>query len=125
MGNGFSDAYYITVILLIPAIFEICINVWLSVLRATYNLKFRTMILVMGLILNSTITLFGVPRWGYYIAAIGTAVSILLGDVITMSTYYYKKYDFHPVHAYIKIFSRTWISIIIQFSCFNNCCSIL
>ena len=48
----FSDAYYISVILMIPAVFEICINVCLAVLRASNKLKYRTAVLVLTLCFN-------------------------------------------------------------------------
>jgi O-antigen/teichoic acid export membrane protein len=114
MGDTFSDAYYITIILMIPAVFEICINVCLAVLRATNKLKYRTVVLVLMLVFNAFVTIAGVPKWGYFVAAIGTALSYVLGHVVSMGFYYRKEFGFHPIRAYRRIFSRTWICVLLS-----------
>lgn len=110
----FSDAYYISVILMIPAVFEICINVCLAVLRASNKLKYRTAVLVLTLCFNTAVTVFGVPRWGYFAAAAGTALSYIFGHVIGMNYYYRKAFGFHPIRVYRRIFCRTWICILLS-----------
>jgi len=40
MGEGFEDVYLITLILMIPSLFELCVNVCLSILRAKNMLAF-------------------------------------------------------------------------------------
>lgn len=114
MGDGFADAYLITIILMIPAVFEICINVCLAVLRATNKLKFRTVVLVLMLLFNAVVTIVGVPRWGYFAAALGTMLSYTIGEIIAMNCYYHKKLGMHPCKVYCKIFSRTWLCIILS-----------
>ncbi|PWM20829.1 MAG: hypothetical protein DBX97_03055 [Collinsella tanakaei] len=114
MGEEFLDAYYITIILMIPTIFEICINVCLAVLRATNKLKFRTVVLVGILVFNVLMAIFAVPKWGYYTMAIATAFSYFVGHVIIMGFYYKKQFSFSPIRAYGKIFSRTWICILLS-----------
>ncbi len=110
----FTDAYYISVILMIPAVFEICINVCLAVLRASNKLKYRTAVMVLMLCFNTAVTVFGVPRWGYFAAAAGTALSYIFGHVLCMNYYYRKTFKFHPVRAYRRIFDRTWICILLS-----------
>lgn len=90
MGKGYEDAYIITLILIGPAICELCINVCLSILRAKNKLVFRTLILTTATIINSITTVILVKYWTYIGAAFGTAISYLLCSVIAMNVYYVK-----------------------------------
>ena len=91
LGDGFRDVYILTNILLFPALFELCINVCLSVLRAKNMLKFRTAVIAISAIINLLVMLISMPYIGYFGASIGTACSYFFGSVVIMGVYYYKK----------------------------------
>ena len=114
LGEGFSDVYVIVLILMIPALFELCVNVCLAVLRAKNMLGFRTAILFMTTVLNVVITILAVKYWSYIGAAIGTAFSFLAGSVIVMNIYYSKKLKFPMLSIYKSIFSRIWVCLLIS-----------
>ncbi|MBQ3604049.1 MAG: polysaccharide biosynthesis protein [Clostridia bacterium] len=114
LGDNYFDAYNITLILMVPALLELCVNVCLSVLRAKNMLGFRTGVLLATTIMNAIITVVGVKLFGYYAAAIGTALSFLVGSVIIMNIYYYKKFSFKMLKIYKKIFSGTWLCLLIS-----------
>lgn len=114
LGEGYEDVYAITLILMAPALLELCVNVCLTVLRAKNMLGFRTAVLFGTTALNALITIIGVNLVGYYAAAIGTAVSFLIGSVVIMNIYYWKKLSFNMFRIYRKIFSRTWICLLIS-----------
>ena len=114
LGEGYEDVYVITLILMAPALLELCVNVCLAVLRAKNMLGFRTAVLLGTTVLNAIITIIGVKHFGYYAAAIGTAVSFLIGSVVIMNIYYWKKLSFNMFKIYQNIFSRTWICLLIS-----------
>lgn len=114
LGEGYEDVYVITLILMAPALLELCVNVCLAVLRAKNMLGFRTAVLFGTTVLNAIITIIGVKLVGYYAAAIGTAVSFLIGSVVIMNIYYWKKLSFNMFKIYRKIFSRTWICLLLS-----------
>ena len=114
LGKGYDDVYVITLILMAPALLELCVNVCLAVLRAKNILGFRTAVLFGTTALNAIITIVGVKFYGYYAAAIGTAVSFLIGSVVIMNIYYWKKLSFNMFKIYRKIFSGTWICLLIS-----------
>ncbi len=114
LGEGFEDVYYLCLILLGPALLELCVNVCLSILRAKNMLGFRTGIITASTVANIVITLVGVPYVGYYAAAIGTACSFLFGSVITMGIYYYKKLRINILKLYVKIFGKVWICLLLS-----------
>lgn len=113
LGEGYDDVYIITLILMIPALFELCVNVCLSVLRVKNMLGFRTGVLFTTTFLNAVVTVVGVKLFGYYAAAVGTAFSFLIGSVIIMNIYYCKKLSFRMPSIYKQIFSGTWICLFV------------
>ena len=113
LGEGYSDVYIITLILIIPAMLELCVNVCLSILRAKNQLGFRTAILFSSTILNFVVTYIAVKHWSYIGAALGTATSFIVGSVIIMNVYYKKKLGLPMLRIYGQIFNRTWVCLII------------
>ncbi len=114
LGEGYEDVYGITLILMAPALLELCVNVCLSVLRAKNILGFRTAVLFGTTALNAVITIVGVKFVGYYAAAVGTALSFLIGSVVIMNIYYWKKLSFNMLKIYRKIFSGTWLCLLLS-----------
>ncbi|MBO7215340.1 MAG: oligosaccharide flippase family protein [Clostridia bacterium] len=114
LGAGFEDVYLIVLILMAPSLLELSVNVCLSILRAQNNLGFRTLILLATTVLNAVITLVGTYYFNYFAAAIGTAASFLIGSVIIMNIYYFKKYKFNMIKIYRRIFSGIWICLILS-----------
>ena len=114
MGSEYSDVYIITLILLIPALWELSVNVCLSILRAKNKIAFRTMVIFIGTLINAVITFVRVKNWSYIGAAIGTSVSCILGSLITMNIYYIKVMKIPIFSIYKRIIHRTWLCLIIS-----------
>lgn len=114
LGEGFEDVYGITLILMGPALFYLCVNVCLSILRAKNLLNFRAIVLLCTTVLNVFITYFGTKMYGYYAACIGTSVSLIIGVLICMNIYYYKVLKFNMVKIYAKIIKGSIIPILIS-----------
>lgn len=114
LGADYDDVYYLVLILLGPALLELCINVCLSILRAKNMLGFRTAVIIVSTVLNLVITIVGMPCIGFYSAAIGTACSFLFGSVITMGIYYYQSLRINILKLYRGIFNRIWICLVLS-----------
>lgn len=113
LGEGFDDVYIITLILMLPALFELCVNVCLSILRAKNMLTFRTVTLFASTVLNAIITVIAVKYWSYIGAAFGTAASFIIGSLIVMNIYYYKKLGLNMLRIYRRIFNGTWVCLLV------------
>ncbi len=114
LGQGFEDVYVIVMILMIPSTLELCVNVCLSVLRAKNKLVFRTCVILATTVLNFIVTFFGVTYFNYIAAAVGTAISFIVGSVIVMNIYYYKEFGFPMLRIYGKIFNRIWLCLMVS-----------
>jgi len=102
LGPNFKDVWVITLILMIPAIWELTTNTFLAILRAKKQLKYRTIILVIGALFNLVTTILGVMWFGYLSAAIVTALTSLLVS-IAMNIYYYKVLHINSFSIFMKI----------------------
>lgn len=107
LGQGFEDVWLITLILMIPAIWELSQNVCLSILRAKNLLGVRTIALLCGTVLNFLISWFGTKYFGYYAAALGTAFSITAASLITMNIYYYRVLHLNILRIFGQILKHT------------------
>lgn len=113
LGEGFEDVYLITVTLMGPALFELCVNVCLTILRAKNMLTFRTIVLLISTVLNAILTYFAITQWSYVGAAFGTAVSFIIGSLLIMNVYYQRKLGLNIIGIYSSIFSRTWVCLVV------------
>ena len=111
LGDGYEDVYALVLILLGPALLELCINVCLSILRAKNMIGFRTVVITLSTVLNLVFTLLFTKRIGYFAPAIGTAISSLLGSVFVMCIYYRKKLGIRMIKLYGGIFNGIWACI--------------
>ncbi|MBP9989619.1 MAG: polysaccharide biosynthesis C-terminal domain-containing protein, partial [Ruminococcus sp.] len=114
MGEGYEDVYIITLILIIPAVFELCINTCLSILRAENKLGFRTVIVLISALLNAVITVVLVKEWSYIGAAIGTAFSYFACSLVAMNIYYSKKLHLPMLKIYKGIVGKIWLCLLIS-----------
>lgn len=103
LGSGYEDVYIITLILMLPSLFELCVNVCLSILRAKNKLLFRTCVLFASTILNAIVTIVAVKNWSYIGAALGTAASFIVGSLIVMNLYYCKELHLPMLKIYRRI----------------------
>lgn len=100
LGNGFEDVWLITLILIIPATFELSTNVCLSILRAKNKMGFRTLALLVGIVINFIISIPGTKHFGYFVTALGTAASIFIASLVLLNIYYVKKIKINILRIY-------------------------
>ena len=62
-------------------------------------------------IVNAVVTVVGTYLFGYYAAAIGTAISFFFGSVLTMGVYYYKRLNINVLKLYYNVFHRTVLCV--------------
>lgn len=108
LGNDFSNAWIIALILIVPATVELIQNVCLSIIRAKNKLVFRTWALTIMAVFNLIITIVGVAHFGYLAAAVGTAIGLIGAHVIAMNIYYYRVLKINVLRIFAEIFRRTF-----------------
>lgn len=89
-GDGYNSSYYIAVILMVASTVPLIQNLGIEIQRAMNKHAVRSIVYAAIAVVNVTITLILVPRYSGLGAAIGTAVALLLGNVLFMNIYYHK-----------------------------------
>lgn len=102
-GPGYEDSYIIACILMIPMTIPLIQNIGLSILQAKNLYKYRTIIFFGIAILNVALSIQLTKLYSGVGAAIGTAISLLLGQGIILNIYYHKKVGINMIEFWKNI----------------------
>ncbi len=89
-GVGYENAYYVTLLLAVPAIVPLTQNLGIEMQRAVNKHKFRAIIYTIMAFLNVLISIPLCKNFGEIGSAIGTAISYIICNGFIMNIYYYK-----------------------------------
>lgn len=90
-GDGYDEAYYIALLLILPATIPLVQNVGIEIQRAENKHRFRSLVYMAMALCNVTLSIPLGLRWGGTGCAVGTAVSLLLANGLVINWYYHKK----------------------------------
>lgn len=106
-GEDYIQSYYIACILMIPVTVPLIQNAGLSILQAKNKHKFRTIIFLLIAIANVCISIPLAKVLGGVGTAIGTSVSLIIGQIIIMNIYYHKKIHINIIEFWKEITKMT------------------
>jgi len=113
VGNRFTGAYFPTVILIVPALIPLIENASRAVLNARMKRLVPSVMLIFASIIKIILTIVFVKKLGYLGAAIATAISIFLGDIIMVNIYLRNYIGINIARMFKEIFrGTTWCLII-------------
>lgn len=119
-GESYSSAYIIGCILMIPVTIPLIQNVGLSILQAKNKYKYRTIIFFFIAIANILISIPLSKAYGGIGAAIGTAISLIVGQGFIINIYYHKKIHIDMIKFWkeiIKMSIPIFVVAILGFIC--------
>lgn len=90
-GREYEDAYEIILLLMIPVTIPLIQNLGIEIQRAKNMHKTRSIVYLFIAISNIFISIPCIMRWGAQGAAIGTAISLFVGNGLFMNWYYQKR----------------------------------
>jgi len=91
VGPGFSDAYPILLLLVIPVTVPLIQNLGIEIQKAKNMHQFRAWTYAGIAVLNVLVSIPLAQRYGGIGAAFGTAASLLLGNGLLMNWYYHRR----------------------------------
>lgn len=97
VGSDKMDVYYLSLILLIPAGVAMLFSGANSVLDGMLKRMGRSVILILAAAVNIVSTLIMLRYIDYWGAAFGTALSVVIGNIIAMCVYYKKVFGFRSL----------------------------
>ncbi len=111
VGDDYSQAYYITLILMAPRIISLSQNIGVSILQAKNKHRVRSVVYLIISVFNVLISIPLAIKWSGVGAAIGTLIGNLLGQISFMNWYYYKKIDIDIPRYWKDVFLRIGIVV--------------
>lgn len=91
VGKDYSNAFIIAIIILVPMIVSLIQSMGGIILQAKNMQKFKSVIYLATAIANIFISIIFVRWWGAIGCALGTAIAFIIGNIIIMNLYYWKK----------------------------------
>ena len=88
-GAEYAEAYYVALLLVLPASIALTQNIGIEIQRAKNKHKFRALAYVLMAAVNIIISIFLCQRYGAVGAAVGTAISLVLANGLIMNLYYH------------------------------------
>lgn len=122
-GKDFETSYYIAIILIIPLSVPLIQNLGLSIMQAKNMHKFRSIMCAIIAIINIAISIPLAKYYGGIGSAIGTSISLIVGNIIIMNIYYQTKVGINIIKFWKQILRMLLISffpiiIILILMCF-------
>ena len=102
-GKEYSESYYIALLLIVPVTVPLIQNLGIEIQRAKNKHKARSIVYLFIAVANIIISVPLIKIMGSIGAALGTSISLIVGNIIFMNWYYQKKLGIN-----IKYF---WMSI--------------
>lgn len=90
-GPGYEDSYVIALLTMIPVTIPLIQNTGLNILYALNKHKFRSIVYLGIAVLNVGLTFWWVERYGIIGAAMATCFAYILGNILIINWYYYKR----------------------------------
>lgn len=91
VGEGYSNAYWIALILCLSFTIPLIQTLGTEIQRAKNMHRVSTLVCAGFSVLNVAISAVMIRLWGVVGAALGTAITLLLGHTLFMNWYYHKK----------------------------------
>lgn len=106
VGEAYADSYYITLFLMLPVTVPEIQTTCLEALKAKNLHKFRAVLFLFIAIGNIFLSIPLCKQFGAIGCAMGTAVTVLIGNGFIINAYYYKKAEIDVLKFWREILSQ-------------------
>lgn len=107
VGESFSESYYVALLLIIPVSIPLIQNLGLSIMQAMNKFKFKSISTFVMAIFNIIISYFLAKKYGAIGSAMGTAISLIICNIILINIYYYKIIKLDVMKFWFEILKMT------------------
>ncbi|WP_321372785.1 oligosaccharide flippase family protein [uncultured Draconibacterium sp.] len=90
-GNDYNDTYTIALLFFIPLTVPLIQNVGITILQARNQIKFRALVYISIAVVSLIAQLLLVEKYGGIGCAMAIGSSLVIGHIIIMNIYYYRK----------------------------------
>lgn len=111
-GAEYDEAYYVALLLVIPASVPLIQNVGIEIQRAENKHWFRSIAYLIMAVINLILSIYLCKLYGVIGSATGTSLSLVLANGLVMNIYYHKKCNINIIKFWQNIL-RMGIGLII------------
>jgi len=111
-GKEFEVSYYIALILILPLCIPLIQNLGISIMQAKNMHRFRAILLALIAIGNIILSIPLAKLYGGIGSAIGTSISLIIGNIIIINIYYQKKVGINVIEFW-KVILKMLVAYII------------
>lgn len=104
-GKGYEKSYYVALFLLTPVTIPLIQNLGIEIQRAKNRHQTRSIVYFFIAIANIFMSIPFIKIWGAVGAAIGTAISLIIGNGVFMNWYYHFRIGINMNYYWKSIFS--------------------
>lgn len=112
LGDNYSDSWKIGLVVMIPLMFVLTQTIGITILQAKNLHKFRAISYLIIAIVNTLISIYFVKKLGAIGAAVGTSLSLIIGNIIVMNLYYHIKVKLNMIRFYKEVSKGLLIAFI-------------
>lgn len=116
-GQGYNDAYGIALVVMIPLTIPLIQNMGITILQAKNMQKFRSNVYIVIAIINVLLSIPLGKVFGGIGCALATSFAMILGNIILINIYYYKKINIDIPSFWLNIIKMSipvTISVVIS-----------
>ena len=103
-GKNYSDAYPIALLLIIPVTIPLIQSLGLEIQKAKNMHQFRSWVYLFIAITNVFLSIPLAKVYGGIGAAVGTAISLIVGNILIMNWYYHNRVGLNMLYFWRQIF---------------------
>lgn len=107
VGHDYSESYYVALILIIPLCFPLIQNLGLSIMQAMNKYKFKSISTAIMAVFNIIISIILTKKYGAIGAAMGTAIALIVCNIIIINIYYSKVIKLNVLKFWYEIIIMT------------------
>ncbi|MBS3200924.1 lipopolysaccharide biosynthesis protein [Turicibacter bilis] len=112
-GDGYEQSYFIALLVMIPLTIPLIQNLGITILQAKNMHHFRSTVYIIIAILNVITSIPLAKMYGGVGCALATGISMVIGNIIIINIYYYKKIHINIPKFWLEI-SKLSIPVVIS-----------
>lgn len=106
-GQEYVTSYYVALLLILPVCVPLIQNLGLSIMQALNKFKFKAISTAVMALFNAIISIYLAKKLGAVGSALGTAIALILCNIILINIYYYKSLKLDVISFWKEIFKMT------------------
>ena len=116
-GRDYVDTYYISMIIMVPYLFNLISNVGIVVLQAKNKVKYRSISLIIGSLIGLALIFPFTSRFGIYGCACAVSVSIFLSNVLASNMIFFWIAKIDVIRYWKEIVCMSWLPVLALVVC--------